>query len=63
VFRAGHRIRLDITSSSFPLWDRNLNTGNDPATGTEMNVARQTIFHDRGRSSHIRLPVRQSESV
>jgi len=57
VFARGHRIRLDITSSNFPLLDRNLNTGNDPATDTEMAVARQTVFHDATHPSHIRLPV------
>lgn len=60
VFRKGHRIRVDITSSNFPVWDRNLNTGNDPATDVEMTVAHQTIFHDRHRPSHIRLPVIRS---
>ena len=57
VFRAGHRLRLDITSSCFPLWDRNLNTGKDPATDTEMQVARQTILHDAEHPSRVRLPV------
>jgi len=57
VFKKGHRIKVYITSSNFPLWDRNLNTGNDPATDTEMQVAHQTIFHDSLRPSHIILPV------
>lgn len=57
VFRRGHRIRLHITSSNFPLWDRNLNTGHDPATDTEMRVAEQTIFHDPERASHVALPM------
>ena len=57
AFLKGHRIRLDITSSNFPLWDRNLNTGGDPATGTEMAVAEQTIYHDARRASSIHLPV------
>ncbi len=57
VFMKGHRIRLDITSSSFPLWDRNLNTGNDPGTDTEMQIAEQTIFHDGKHRSHLLLPV------
>jgi hypothetical protein len=56
VFKAGHRLRIDVTSSSFPLWDRNLNTGNDPATDTEMVVARQTILHDREHPARVRLP-------
>ncbi|UGT62005.1 CocE/NonD family hydrolase [Nocardia asteroides] len=53
VFRAGHRIRVQITSSNFPRWDRNLNTG-DPVTP---RTAEQTIFHDAARPSHIILPV------
>jgi putative CocE/NonD family hydrolase len=57
LFRAGHRIRLQITSSCFPLWDRNLNTGNDPATDTEMRVAHQTVRHDRLRPSRVVLPI------
>ena len=57
VFKKGHRIRLDITSSNFPLWDRNLNTGNAPATDTEMIVAEQTIYHDSARPSHVILPI------
>ena len=57
LFRAGHRLRLQITSSNFPLWDRNLNTGNHPATDTQMVVARQTVYHDREHPSRLRLPV------
>ncbi len=57
LFKKGHRIRVYVTSSSFPLWDRNLNTGNDPGTDTEMQTANQTIYHDRGRPSHILIPV------
>ncbi len=57
VFLAGHRLRLDITSSNFPLWDRNLNTGGDPATETTWQVARQTIHHSARYPSRVRLPV------
>jgi putative CocE/NonD family hydrolase len=57
VFLAGHRIRLDITSSNFPLLDRNLNTGNDPATDVDRVIAHQTIFHDAEHPSRIILPV------
>ena len=44
VFRAGHRIRLEISSSNFPCYDRNLNTGNDLASDTEMRAASQTVL-------------------
>lgn len=57
VFKQGHRIRVQITSSNFPLWDRNLNTGNDPGTDTQMNVAEQNLFHDSRHASCITLPV------
>ena len=57
VFMRGHRIRIDIASSNFPLWDRNLNTGNDPGTDTEMLIAKQMIYHDAARPSRVVLPV------
>lgn len=57
VFLAGHRIRLAVTSSNWPLWDRNLNTGLDPATDTTWRVAQQTIHHSRRYPSRVRLPV------
>ncbi len=57
VFRAGHRIRLQVTSSNFPLWDRNLNTGGDPAMDTTWQVAHQTIHHSHRHPSRVRLPV------
>ncbi len=57
VFRQGHRLRVDITSSSFPLWDRNLNTGAEPGEGVAGRPADQTILHDAGHPSCIVLPV------
>ena len=39
VFRCGHRIRVEISSSNFPRFDRNSNTGHGPATDAEMRVA------------------------
>ena len=57
VFRKGHRIRLHLSSSRFPLWDRNTNTGNDPATDKQTKIANQTIYHDRMRPSHLVLPI------
>ncbi|AEK39978.1 CocE/NonD family hydrolase [Amycolatopsis mediterranei] len=55
VFRAGHRIRVHVTSSNFPRWDRNLNTG-EPL-GTQSRPARQVIAHDASRLSRVVLPV------
>ena len=57
VFRAGHRIRLHVTSSCFPRWDRNLNTGERAGEGTRMEVAQQTVLHDATRASRVLLPV------
>jgi putative CocE/NonD family hydrolase len=57
VFKAGHQIRLDVTSSSFPRFSRNLNTGEDIGTGTRMEVARQTVLHTDRYPSHVVLPV------
>jgi putative CocE/NonD family hydrolase len=57
VFFAGHRLRIDIASSNFPRFDRNLNTGEDQATGTRRVKAEQTIFHDAPRPSHVILPI------
>jgi putative CocE/NonD family hydrolase len=57
VFRRGHRIRVDLTSSSFPRFSRNLNTGEDVGTGTRMQVARQTVLHTPDYPSHVLLPV------
>jgi putative CocE/NonD family hydrolase len=57
VFRQGHCLRLDITSSSFPLWDRNLNTGAAPGADVAARLAEQTILHDECHPSAIVLPI------
>jgi len=57
VFRAGHHIRLDVTSSNFPRWDRNPNTGHDFGADAELAVAHQTILHDREHLSNVVLPI------
>lgn len=57
VFGRGHCLRLQVTSSNFPLWDRNRNTGADPATDTGGQVARQTIWCGPQHPSHLLLPV------
>jgi putative CocE/NonD family hydrolase len=59
VFAAGHRIRVLVTSSSFPRFDRNPNSGKPlGADGPDdLRPARQTIFHDGARPSHVLLPV------
>ena len=57
VFKAGHAIRVDIASASFPRWDRNPNTGAPAGMPTELRPARQTILHDAAHPSHILLPI------
>ncbi len=57
VFRAGHRIRVEISSSNFPRFDRNPNTGRPVADEKELRKATQRIYHDRERRSYILLPV------
>lgn len=61
VFKKGNRLRLDVTSSSFPIWDRNLNTGNLPWLDTEIKTAEQTIYHDPRNSSYLVLPIIPSQ--
>jgi putative CocE/NonD family hydrolase len=57
VFRAGHRIRLEISSSNFPRYSRNTNTGAIPELDREAITAEQTVYHDRARPSRLVLPV------
>ncbi len=57
VFRAGHRIRLEISSSNFPRFDRNPNTGMDVADERQFRTALQTVYHDHDRHSYVMLPV------
>jgi len=56
VFEAGHRIRIDIASSNFPRYNRNLNTG-EGLEGTEMETAEQTIYHTEQYPSNVELPI------
>jgi uncharacterized protein len=58
VFLRGHRLRVHVTSSSFPRWDRNLNTGNQDDSRFE--VAHQRVYHNSQRASWIELPVMTS---
>jgi putative CocE/NonD family hydrolase len=56
-FGKGHRIRLEVSSSNFPRFDRNPNTGRPVADEKELRRAQQMVFHDRLRASHLLLPV------
>ncbi|WP_280416697.1 CocE/NonD family hydrolase [Nocardia carnea] len=57
VVPAGHRLRVQVTSSNFPRWDRNLNTGEPVTDSTSIRIAQQRIYLDRCRPSRIVLPV------
>ena len=57
VFLAGHRLRLEVSSSNFPRFDRNLNTGQDQGHSTAMARADNVIYHDKEHPSCIILPV------
>ncbi len=57
LFRAGHQIRLEISSSNFPRFDRNPNTGEPAGTARRTQPAMQTVYHDTQHPSHILLPV------
>ncbi|MGU3432542.1 CocE/NonD family hydrolase [Actinomycetes bacterium M1A6_2h] len=57
VFRKGHRVRLHITSSDFPRWDRNAGTGAPVGTDSVLLAADQTVLHDSRHPSRVVLPV------
>jgi hypothetical protein len=57
LFKPGHRVRLEISSSNFPRFDRNPNTGHDFGADAELAKAEQSIFHDREHPSHVLLPI------
>lgn len=56
-FGRGHRIRLDVTSSDFPNYDRNHNTAADPNIDVTLVVAEQTVFHGGAERSRLIVPV------
>ncbi len=57
VFLAGHRLRVDVSSSNFPRWDRNLNTTQSPESGSHFVEATNVIYHDAAHPSSLNLPV------
>ena len=56
-FEAGHRVRVEVSSSNFPHFDRNPNNGKPFGEDDVLVTASQTVFHDSARPSHIQLPV------
>ncbi len=57
VFRKGHALRLEISSSNFPRFDRNLNTGEDPAFAKNYVSATNTVYHDAEHPSVLIVPL------
>jgi predicted acyl esterase len=56
-FPAGHRLRIEVSSSNFPRFDRNLNTGGNNERDSTFVVAHQRVVHDAQHPSHVVLPV------
>jgi putative CocE/NonD family hydrolase len=57
VFLTGHQIRVEISSSNFPHFDRNPNTGGSFYHDSDISLAHQTVYHDEEHPSHILLPI------
>ena len=57
VFKKGHVMRLEVSSSNFPRFDRNLNTGQDNASGTQFMTATNAVLHDAAHPSALTLPI------
>ena len=57
VFRRGHRIRLDISSSNFPRFDVNSNTGEPLNNNRRWAIAENAVYHDAQHPSHVLLPI------
>lgn len=57
LFKAGHRIRLDISSSNFPRFDVNPNTGEPEGMARQKQIASNTVHVDQARPSHVVLPI------
>jgi putative CocE/NonD family hydrolase len=57
LFAAGHSVRLEVSSSNFGRFDRNLNSGHTPGADARRATAGQTVYHDARRPSHLTLPV------
>ena len=57
IFKKGHRIRLDISSSNWPRFDANPNTGGDLGVERRLEIAEQTLYHEPEHPSHVVLPI------
>jgi putative CocE/NonD family hydrolase len=63
LFRRGHRVRVHVTSSDFPRFDRNMNTGHPIGEDVAGLTAQQSIFHRDGLASYVDLPVLPLEAA
>lgn len=63
LFKAGHRIRLDISSSNFPKYDVNPNTGESPGEARSCRTATNALHHSRVRASRVALPVVDASAI
>ncbi|MGI9264772.1 MAG: CocE/NonD family hydrolase [Gammaproteobacteria bacterium] len=59
VFLAGHRLRIEVSSSNFPRFQRNLNTGGDNYTESDTVIATNRVHHSKSHPSRLTLPVRR----
>jgi putative CocE/NonD family hydrolase len=57
IFKAGHRLRIDVSSSNFPRFDVNPNTGEPPGTSRRRQTADNSVLHEAGHASRVVLPV------
>ena len=62
-FAAGHRIRIEVSSSNFPRFTRNLNTGGNNYNESEGVIAHNKVHHSASHPSQIRLPIRRTDSA
>ena len=58
IFAKSHKIRLDISSSNWPRFDVNLNSGKDLGVDRTFEIANQTIYHSSNYQSHVKLPIK-----
>ena len=63
LFMPGHRLRLDVSSSNFPRFDVNPNTGEAIGRERRRVAANNTVFHERGRESRVVLPIIPIETI
>ena len=61
VFGEGHRIRLDVSSSNYPRYDVNHNTGGPLYGDRKYRVAENTVYHERENATHVELPIQSAE--